>query len=49
MDNKEALKKIDRNRELIAKALEIEDIELMYFIVRRLAKENEKLIAKLKK
>ena len=48
MDNIEIQKKIDRNRDLIDRALSMEDTEMMYYIVRRLAKENEKLIAQLK-
>jgi hypothetical protein len=41
--------KIDKNRNLINRALSMEDTQMMYYTVRRLAKENEKLIAKLKK
>jgi hypothetical protein len=41
-------KKIDKNRDLIDRALSMEDTQMMYYIVRRLAKDNERLIAKLK-
>ena len=39
--------KIDKNRKLIDKALSMEDTQMMYYIVRRLSRDNEKLIAKL--
>lgn len=48
MDKIEMQKNIDKNRDLIDKALSMEDTQMMYYIVRRLAKDNEKLIAKLK-
>ena len=48
MDKIEIQKKIDKNRDLIDKALSMEDTQMMYYIVRRLAKDNEKLIEKLK-
>jgi len=48
MNQEEIQKKIDRNRELISRALQMEDTEMMYYIVRRLAKDNERLIAQLK-
>jgi len=48
MDKEKIQKQIDRNRDLIEKALEMNDTEMMYYIVRRLAKDNERLIAKLK-
>lgn len=48
MDKIEIQKKIDKNRNLIDKALSMEDIQMMYYIVRRLAKDNERSIAKLK-
>jgi len=48
MDKIDIQKKIDKNRDLIDKALAMEDTQMMYYIVRRLAKENERLIAKLK-
>jgi len=47
MSNEDINKKIDRNRELIEIALTIEDPEMMYYIVRRLAKDNKRLIAQL--
>ena len=47
MDKIEIQKKIDKNRDLIDKALYMEDTQMMYYIVRRLAKDNEKLIEKL--
>lgn len=48
MDKEKIQKQIDRNRELISQALEMDNTEMMYYIVRRLAKDNERLIAKLK-
>jgi len=48
MDKEKIQKQIDKNRELIEKALEMNDTEMMYYIVRRLAKDNERLIEKLK-
>lgn len=48
MDKEKIQKQIDKNRDLIEKALEMNDTEMMYYIVRRLAKDNERLIAKLK-
>ena len=48
MDSEKIQKQIDKNRALIGKALEMNDTEMMYYIVRRLAKDNEGLIAKLK-
>ena len=48
MDKEKIEKQINRNRERIAQALEMGDTEMMYYVVRRLAKDNEKLIAKLK-
>jgi len=48
MDKEKIQKQINRNRDLIEKALEMNDTEMMYYIVRRLAKDNERLIAKLK-
>lgn len=48
MDKEKIQKQIDKNRDLIEKALEMNDIEMMYYIVRRLSKDNERLIAKLK-
>ena len=48
MDKIEIQKKIDKNRDLIDKALSMEDKQMMYYIVRMLAKDNEKLIEKLK-
>lgn len=48
MDKQKIQKQIDKNRDLIEKALEMNDTEMMYYIVRRLAKDNERLIAKLK-
>jgi len=49
MDKEKIQKQIDKNRALIEKALEMNDTEMMYYIVRRLAKDNERLIEKLKK
>ena len=47
--NKEKIQKqIDRNRDLIEKALEMNDTEMMYYLIRGLAKDNERLITKLK-
>ena len=48
MDKDKIQKQIDKNRDLIEKALEMNETEMMYYIVRRLAKDNERLIAKLK-
>jgi len=48
MDKEKIQKQINRNRDLIEKALEMNDTEMMYYIVRRLSKDNERLIAKLK-
>ena len=48
MDKIEIQKKIDKNRDLIDEALSMEDTQMMYYIVRRLAKDNEKLLEKLK-
>ncbi len=48
MDKEKIQKQIDRNRELISQALGMGDTEMMYYIVKRLAKDNERLIAKLK-
>lgn len=48
MDKEKIQKQIDKNRALIEKALEMNDTEMMYYIVRRLAKDNERLIEKLK-
>ena len=48
MDKIEIQKKINKNRDLIDRALSMEDTQMMYYIVRRLAKDNEKLIEKLK-
>lgn len=48
MDKEKIQKHIAKNRDLIEKALEMNDTEMMYYIVRRLAKDNERLIAKLK-
>lgn len=48
MNQEEIQKKIDKNRELINRALEMGDTEMKYYIVRRLAKDNERLIAQLK-
>jgi len=48
MDKEKIQKQIDKNRALIEKALEMNDTEMMYYIVRRLAKDNERLIKKLK-
>lgn len=48
MDKIEIQKKIDKNRDLIDKALSMEDTQMTYYIVRSLAKYNEKLIEKLK-
>ena len=47
MSNEDINKKIDRNRELIEIALTIEDTEMMMYTVRRLAKDNKRLIAQL--
>lgn len=48
-NNNEKIKaKIEKNRQLIERALQVEDTEMMYYIVRRLAKDNERLIAQLK-
>lgn len=48
MDKEKIQKQIDKNRDLIEKVLEMNNTEMMYYIVRRLAKDNERLIAKLK-
>jgi hypothetical protein len=48
MDKTEIQKKIDKNRDLIDRALSMEDTQMMYYTVRRLSKDNELLIAKLK-
>ena len=48
MDKNKIQKQIDKNRDLIEKALEMNDTEIMYYIVQRLSKDNERLIAKLK-
>ena len=48
MDKEKIEKQIEKNRELINNALSTENTEIMYYVVRRLAKDNEKLIAKLK-
>lgn len=48
MDKEKIQKQINKNRALIEKALEMNDTETMYYIVRRLAKDNERLIEKLK-
>ena len=47
MEREEIQKQINKNRDLIDKALSLEDTYMMYYIVRKLAKDNEKLIAKL--
>lgn len=49
MDDFKIRKKLEKNRCLINKALEIQDIELVYFTVNRLKRQNEKLIASLNK
>lgn len=48
MDKFNIQKQINQNRDLIEKALEMNDTKIMYCIVRRLAKDNERLISKLK-
>jgi hypothetical protein len=48
MDKEKIKKQIEKNRDLIDRALSMDDTEMMYYIVRRLANDNEKLIAKLK-
>ena len=48
MDKIEIQKKIEKNQDLINKALSMEQTQMMWYIVRRLAKDNEKLIEKLK-
>lgn len=48
MESEKLKKQIENNRELIERALSMNDTELMYYIVRRLAKQNEKLIEKLR-
>ena len=48
MDKEKIQKQIDKNRDLIEKALEMNDTEMMNYIVKRLAEDNERLIAKLK-
>lgn len=48
MDKEKIQKQIDRNRDLISQALEMDDTEMMHYIVERLVRDNERLIAKLK-
>ncbi len=47
MDKKKIQKQIDKNRDLINRALELDDIELSNYIIRKLSDKNQKLINKL--
>ena len=47
MDKKKIQKQIDKNRDLINRALELDDIELSNYILRKLSDKNQKLINKL--